>query len=420
MYRLYKYGILLFAFSLPNFESLKYMGLFMMLMGFLGMVVWEKSIVIGKLELIEWLLIAIFLTSVLSTLLNWPLTIGTKGLRHTFCFLTTFWILYKSKPSPKLLIQIAMSLMAGALIGLGWAWYTLFFQKGLSLLSTGVVQLPFNLIKSVSRSGGYAASMLFVSVGIIVDDRFKLKSATIVFSIIFLIIISGYILILGGRGNLLGTLVVYVLLLFPLLHHKKYQFFLMVQTTIAVLCILIIITINPPNIGRFNHLLSTRFSSKISEMTINDQMRYDHWRIAIAQLKQNPSFFGLGPGNFKSIQVKNLNLDPPLLKETIKFIQGGPFHAHNWILTKLVENGIVGCGAFLLFILHITHMLWKKRPIHNNNPVNWTWVASFAAVFIACISGLFNSSFTHENGWLTFLLMGIGVSSMVPPQELRP
>ncbi len=417
MGKLYKYGILIFAFSLPNFEALKYVGFFMMLAGFAGSIRWDKSITINNLTPIEWLLITILSASILSTMLNWPLPAGTKGLRHLFCFLSTFWVLYRSEPSPQFSIQIAIALMVGTLTGLIWSGCNLFFQNGLSL-NAGEYELTFNLLKSVSRSGAFAASMLFVSVGMIIDNVFNFKRSTIFFSIVFLTITSAYVLIAGGRGNVLSIVVIYALLLIPLIRHKKYQKLLITQTAF-VSFLIVIIMINNPTVGRFSHLFSTKFSSSIHNLTLNDQIRYDHWRIAIAQLTQNPSFFGLGPGNFKSIDIEALKINPPLLKETIQFINGDLTHGHNWLLTQGVENGIIGLGAFLAFILCILQRLWKYRPSCDGNQVNWAWVASFSAIFIASTGGLFNSSFTQENGWLTFLIIGIGYAPTIQNERLK-
>jgi len=416
MYRLYKYGFLVFAFSLPNFEALKYIGFFIMLMGFSGRVIWEKSITINKLSTIDWLIITILLSSVLSTLLNWPLTSGTKDLRHTACFLSTFWMLYRSEPDPKLLIQVAMALMAGTLTGLCLACYNLFLTTGASF-NLGEFELSFNLISAVSRSGSFAATMLFVCIGIIIDNSNNFKRNILLFAAVFLTIISAYILIAGGRSSVLSIAIVYLFLLFQCFKNKKYIKLLIIQTLVISCTIILLLQCLSPDIGRLHHLTSTKFSFKINEMATHDQIRYDYWRVGIAQIFQKPSFFGVGPGNFKSINIKNLNFDPPLLKESIQLINGAPNHSHNWLLTTWAETGLLGFLAFLSLLICITYKLWQNRPVHLKNVVNWTWVASFSAILIACIDGFFNSSFTQENGWLTFVLMGIGINAIRKPQD---
>jgi O-antigen ligase len=116
----------------------------------------------------------------------------------------------------------------------------------------------------------------------------------------------------------------------------------------------------------------------------------------------------VGPQNFKSIQINNLHLSPPLLEETIELINGTPQHSHNWIITKLVEDGIIGATLFSCLILMVLNGLWRHLAVNKKEGVNWIWLASFSAIIIAMTSGFFNSAFTHENGWLTFFLMGLG------------
>jgi hypothetical protein len=408
MRKLHEYGILIFAFSLPIFEAPKHLGFCMMTMGFLGMTLYKKTIRLRKPDYIEWLLIAILITSTISTFLNWPLVDGIKGLKHVFYYISTFWMLYQNRYNRKFLIQVPIALVGGTLAGIFWAEYHLFLSQP-PLPATGEFELKFNSINSVSRSGAFNATILFICAGVLMDNVYRFKHRTIIFFTISWVIISACILIMGGRGNVLGILGAYLFLLIPLLKHKKYLHFIAIQMAIALIAIIVLhLYFGAPQTGRFKHLLSTKFTTNVSAMALHDQMRYDYWRIGMAQISQHPSLFGAGPRNFKSIKVKDLYLQPPLLQESLELIGEAPQHSHNWVLTKWAEDGVVGLTFFSGLIFTLFFTLWKHRPTNEKGDVSWIWVTAFAAIIITVISGFFNSAFTHENGWLTFFLMGLG------------
>ncbi len=408
MRQLHEYGILLFAFSLPIFEAPKHLGYCMMVVGFLGVSLYKKTIRLEKPNFIEYLLIAILITSAISTFLNWPLLDGIKGLKHLFYHISTFWILYRNKYNKKFLIKIPMALVLGTLVGIFWAEYHLFFSQ-IPLPAPGEFELKFNSVNSVSRSSAFNASILFVCAGVLMDNVYKFKRRAMIFFTIAWVIISACTLIMGGRGNVLSILGAYLFLFIPLLKHKKYLYFISIQTAIALIAIILLhIYSGAPQTGRFKHLLSTKFTTNISAMGMHDQIRYDYWRIGLAQIYQHPSLFGVGPRNFKSIKVKDLHLQPPLLQKTIKLISHAPQHSHNWVLTKCAEDGVAGLALFLGLIFTLFFTLWRHRPSNEKGEVSWIWVAAFSAIITAVISGFFNSAFTHENGWLTFFLIGLG------------
>ncbi len=412
MRKLHEYGILIFAFSLPIFEAPKHVGFFMMLTGFLGMMLYDKSIRPEKPTPLEWLLLAIFITSTISTLLNWQLINGIKGLKYVFYYLTTFWMLYRNKYSRHFLRQIPMALVSGTLAGILWAEYSVLLNQT-HLPATGEFELKFNSINSVSRSGAFNAAILFVCSGVIMDNACQFRRRSILFFTIAWIIISACILIMGGRGNVAGIIVAYLVLLIPLFKYIRYLKFIGVQALIAIIAVIVLLSPGGNQKGRFDHLLSTKFTADIKNMALHDQMRYDYWRIGLAQLSQYPSLFGVGPQNFKSIQIDTLQISPPLLEESLELINGAPQHSHNWVLTKLVEDGVIGATVFSCFILIVLYGLWR----HLAEGVNWICMASFSAIIIAMISGFFNSAFTHENGWLTFFLMGLGAGHTTQKQQ---
>jgi hypothetical protein len=421
MQRFYQYGVLIFAFSLPTLEALKHVGYFLMVLGFAAIFFSCKCKRLGKISSMERLILALLITSVVSTILNWPTPNGIKGLKHLFYYFSTFWMLYRTKYDNSFLIRVAIALVAGTLGGLLWEAYQL-FSTHIALATLGGYTLEFNSINSVSRSGAFNATILFVCVGVLMDTAIRFKRNTIFFFTIAFIVIFACTLIMGGRGNVLAIFVAYPLLLTGLYKHKRYLRFIGIQMTVAVMAVSVLLWCgNAPPIGRFQHLFSTKITNNVNKMALQDQIRYDYWRIGIAQITQHPSLFGVGPHNFKSIEINRLNLSPPLSKETLEEIgKAPPQHSHNWVLTKWVEDGVAGIFLFFSLLCLIIHILWQQRPSLNGKDVHWTWIAALAAMIIAVISGMFNSAFTHENGWLTFFIIGLGAGYAAQNQRRAP
>lgn len=415
MGRLHDYGLLVFAFSLPIFEAPKHIGFFMMLTGFTGMALLDQSIShsrsirSGKPDAIEYLVIAILIVAGISTLLNRPMPEGIKGMKYVFYCVTTFWMVYRNRYSRSILTKIPIALVAGTLAGIVWAGYDL-FSAHMPLSGIGEFELKFNSINSVSRSGAYAATILFVCVGVLMDKVGRFTPKTIIFFVISWVLISISTLVMGGRGNLMGIIAAYLFLLIPLLRNKKFRILMGIQTAVVLIAVMVLMQLNSNDYrtGRFQHLLATKFTFQVDRMPLNDQIRYDYWRIGLAQFFQHPSLFGVGPLNFESVKLNNIHLDTPLRKQTLELINGTPDHSHNWIISKLVEDGFVGLVIFIGFIFTLVLTLWRYRPANADTGADWMWIAAFSAIITAGTSGLFNSAFTHENGWLTFFLMGIG------------
>ena len=416
MQKLHEYGILIFTFFLPTFEAPKHIGFCMMAVGFTGMRLYKKDTRDLQFSPLDWWLLGVLVTSTISTLLNLPSIDSFKGIKYVLYYLSTFWMLYHSHYNKKIITQIPIALVAGSLAGICIGGYELIHSQS-TLPKLEEFELVFTSINSVSRSGAFNATILFISVGVLMDNTCGFSQKTTLFFSIAWFITSVCVFIMGGRGNAVAIICTYGFLSIPLFKYKKFLFFMAIQGAISIIVIIFLLSVGTSLQGRFQHLLSTNFTVNVSDMPLHDQMRYDYWRIGVAQISQNPSLFGIGPRNFKSIQIENLDLSPPLLKESLQLINDAPQHAHNWLLTKWAEDGIVGITFFIIFVLSLFYGLWQHRPAQKTDKVHWVWVASLSAILTAIISGFFNSAFTHENGWLTYFLMGLGASHITPKQK---
>jgi len=127
----------------------------------------------------------------------------------------------------------------------------------------------------------------------------------------------------------------------------------------------------------------------------------------------HPSLFGVGPRDFRRLDFTTSNQRPPVTDAASEwFNKNKVLHAHNWILTLFIEQGFLGLLWFVTFLITITIKILRNRP---ENSINAVWIASVAACFLPCISGLFNSAFSDENGWLTFFVLGLGIWFVMMP-----
>ena len=408
MQRIYQSGVLVFAFSLPTLEALKHLGFIMMCLGFAGMTWSGNGIRKQKPTAMEWVLAGLVITSTISTCLNWPLVEGIKGLKHVCYHLTTLWILYRTRHTHEFLTQIAVALVAGTLAGIGWEMISL-VVNGPPPSPTGEYEMKFHSINSVSRSGAYNATIVFTCISVLIQTRCPLSQKHLIFFVLSFLILFACVLVMGGRGNVLGLFAAFLILFTFIYKNKRYKHFIKTHLTLAIMVIAGVFVLGgTPQFGRVQHLLSTKFTTNVENMALQDQMRLDYWRIGLAKATHPLSIFGVGPRNFKSVDIHHLSLSPPLLPDTLELIGEAPRHAHNWLLTKWVEDGTAGLLLFLVLLGLICHALWRTRPSPAGEKFSWIWMATLGAMVIAVISGLFNSAFTHENGWLTFFIMGLG------------
>jgi O-antigen ligase len=207
----------------------------------------------------------------------------------------------------------------------------------------------------------------------------------------------------GNRSGVIGLCAFLVVLPFFRIINKK-----AIAFAIVIVCISSVIAWNLKSYSnRITHLLEIRLNVfNYESMTPNDQFRFDYWRISYAQfIQKNKKMFGIGPRNYGSIDVNNLKFDPPL--KNIAKLQS-PNHSHNWLLTKLIEEGIFGLFFILGFWVSVLWILLKHRKYEKK--YHWSFVACFGAIIIPAIAGLFYSPFRREVAWVSMMYIGLTLS----------
>ena len=394
------FGLCALAVILPNLESPKYFALALFAGGaFFGWLS-KKPLKWKKPDALEWLLIAMWGITLASTLANWPLPNGTKGLRGQTFLLLLFWIMYRRQHNFHQMRWFVYAVVAGVVIGLPWGFWE--WRTGIRS------EFEFHSAGVVTQSSIYLGITIIVMVSLLLDkvSGFTPKTRLVV-SLCLLLSLAGLTL-MGSRGAILGMLLTVLALAPVFFRHRKFWIAAAVSLLLMVLIAVGVrlFTDSYDLERRLTHLTSNVGPNglKLDERgDQNDLFRLDHWKVGYAQATQGGNWLlGIGPMNFISVKVDELRFSSPLA--TYPTIWQKPHHAHNLFLTKWAEEGLLGLLAFLLFLGWILKELIVHRPGQAN--MNWSWVAALGALVVPVVAGSFNCSFANEFAWLSMLLMG--------------
>jgi len=169
--------------------------------------------------------------------------------------------------------------------------------------------------------------------------------------------------------------------------------------SIIVILFSAFVQIFPDNV--FSKDIFTQYS--IERIKESDNQRLSAWQIAIAKLATGKDLlWGIGPRNYKVINEMEFVTQNDKLLQMRKYS-----HAHNLLLTQLVEQGVIGLLAMLNFFLLVLIKIvsiWRSDPSHS--PA-WAWYGGLGGLTIPFIAGLFNTPFYQEHAMLAMLVMGI-------------
>jgi O-antigen ligase len=405
------FGLCALAVILPNLESPKFFAFALFAGGALVGWLFRKPLQWKKPDALEWLLIAMWGITLASTLANWPLPNGIKGLRGQTLMLLLFWIMYRRRHPFHQMRWFLYAVVAGVVIGLPWGFWE--WRTGMRS------EFEFHSAGVVTQSSIYLGITIIVMVSSLLDNAsgFTSKTRPIV-GLCLLLSLAGLTL-MGSRGAILGVLLTVLALSPVFFRHRKFwiaaaaSLLLMVMVALGVL----LATDSYDLERRLTHLASNVGPNglKLDERgDQNDLFRLDHWKVGYAQATQGGHWLlGIGPLNFISVKVDELRFSRPLA--TYPSIWQKPHHAHNLFLTKWAEEGLLGLLAFLLFLGAILKRLITRRP--RSGRVTWSWVAALGALVLPVVAGFFNCSFANEFAWLSMLLLGHTMGVLRDPRE---
>lgn len=344
---------------------------------------------------LESILLAMLLVSIVSTALNWSEMGHAKGVKDVFFVVSTCWLVYRQAFSARRRYLVAVAIATGILIGLAWAIVdVLRGARGL---------LEFNSAGIATQSSIYLGVAIVMAFGVAytgIGDR-QSKPSLRVSEVaawwgVALIMLLG-LFAMASRGAILAILIVFALVV-VLSRNPR----LWVGMLAAMLLAMAVALALP---GKFN---SARFMDKTEQLVqtgkidkANDGVRFDMWRIGLAQFTQGGSpFFGIGPRNFPSIDLSGLQFSTPLVAAYPRL-----HHAHNLFLTKLVEEGVGGLTSLLALFGLVTLAL--VRDWSAKRWLCWEWFAALGALVVPVVAGFFNTPWGQEHAMLAMMIFGL-------------
>lgn len=390
------YLLCVVLFVLPTLESPKNIALALYL------IVWTaRRFSFTKLpqfrpHAIEVCLLAVLAASAASTALNWPFPNGVKGLSDTLRLTLLFWCIYRAGYDDRQHRVLAKAVTAGLIVGLAFGVFELATgrRSALELHSAGVL----------TQSAMYVSTVFVLALGIYLTRWLPRGSIAGIGRrrwpwLASLLVMSAALLVMGSRGAFFALALILVCL--ALLVNRARFWALLAGGALAVITALFAIQ-SVDEGGRITASAHARLS--LERFAVSNLERIGYMRVAVAQVREGGSlWFGIGPRNFRSIDVSHLHFDPPLrLSERQRTSMN---HAHNLFLTKLVEEGAAGLAALVFFFGLVARGLW--RAWRRKEWYDWRWFAAFGALGVLVIAGSVNTPFYQEHAMLEMALMAI-------------
>ncbi len=398
-------GFYLLVFFLPFLKVPKNFGIILLILGGVAWRLLDKSEKFRNPDVFEWLLIGIVGIAMVSTLVNWPLPKGINGLNDTLKFAMIAFIAKNNFYSPKQIKTLFWLFIAGIAIGLIWGFVE--WQSGIA------IRWEFRrmMVAETSIILGVATAILLG--GVYSGQEFFCKREHIIATVLIVAFLA-CMLFIGNRSGLLGFLVFFALLVVSQFR-KRMSLILISLIGVSAVASLLVFSATGFK-GTADHLFSTRInlqSFSYESLSFNDQVRFDYWRLGFEEVRQGESlFFGVGPRNFRSIEVDTLNFNPPIANA---HRLTAPVHAHNLYITKLAEEGIAGLLMLSGFFVYVLYQLYKFRP--RGEYVPWLWVACLGAIIIPFVAGTFYAPFRREVAWVTMIFVGLALNYFQNPDR---
>jgi len=350
-------------------------------------------------HVIEVCLLAMLAASAASTAFNWPFPNGAKGFSDTLRYVLLFWCIYRAGYSAAQHRILAYATTAGLVVGLAVATFELATGRRalFELHSAGIL----------TQSAIYISVVFVLALGVFLTRWLPRGPEPVAKTSLWpwalaMVAMLLALIVMGSRGALLA-LALAVLFIAMCVNRARMWAALAVGAVLLAAAGFGMLKLGTT--GNMLATIQTRFASE--RMLQSNLEHYDNVRVALAQVRQTDSLWlGIGPRNYRSIDLSRLTFDPPL---RLSVAQGKLNHAHNLFLTKLVEEGLIGLVAFLAFIGVIGYELFKA--LRHRNWYEWRWFAALGALTIPIIGGMVNTPFFQEHAMLAMALMAIYLAS---------
>lgn len=392
------YLLCVLLFVLPTMESPKTLALLLYVVVWAGRRASWSGLTRFRPDRIELALLAMLATGAISTAINWPFPDGSKGVLDTLRYVILFWCIYRagySEPQQRLLGYAAT---LGVLLGLGYGV--------VEVLQGKRGQLEFHSAGIVTQSAIYLGMAAVAGIGFVIAGMQgrEITGGKLGFWAVATVTMIIGLFAMGSRGAMIAFVVIVLLLLVVMNQRRFWYAAAVVLATAAVLVVTL-----PSSFDASRAYIKLGQTITQKTMPPADLERMHVWRLALAHLKRGEHlWFGVGPKNFQSIDADAVPLPEQLRPGGFRLT-----HAHNMFLTKLIEEGIFGLGALLLFFGLVAAALIRGAMAGGTR--RWTWFAAVGALLMPAIAGSFNTPFYQEHAMLAMALMAIYLGSCRVP-----
>ena len=384
------------ALSLPLFEGSKNV-----LLAFcLGFFLYRRFKLESSLKssVLSQILLVFFVLSAIASLGAIYKEYDVKKIHDIFRYTLIGYIFVKTPLSKQSIYLILSVFIFSALIASSFAYYSI------SIGSKPAFEL--NSVGHINHSSIY----LLLIVGLMLP--FFLQNLAVfkknIYKLLFTVTTLTLVLILfdtDSRATFIGfwmLLVVVVLLDFSI--NKKINIFLIMFAAFYVSWALV----SPPDVVSKFSVRAAQVENHENKMSPRERI----WYTAVAVWKKEP-IFGIGFGNFSVITPQKMQ---ELYSGHIEKAPDGnkllykSHHAHNRYVNTLVEGGVIGLLALIIFLVGSGYLFLRKfkYAFDSSNPSSGIfWLIGTNSLLIVSVVGLFNTTIHHEHGMLAIILIAI-------------
>lgn len=392
-----QYGLLCaLAVVLPILEAPKNIVLALLVLVWGAQRLLSRATMRWQADPLEISLLLLVGASLLSTVVNWPFSNGTKGLRDISMQAFVCWIIYRSTYQEPHRQRLVAMIALGVLIGLVWGVA--------DVIAGNATQLQFHSAGIVTQSAIYLGIAMMAGLAMAWHQNFTEPGRTRILGPLWwwslTLVMTIGLFLMGSRGAIAGVLVT-GLLYALVIADRRFWVALSVVFAVGIAVALLL----PNQFAQRRALTKTLEPVAAGQIASADQERVDNWRIAVAQVALGNSLLvGVGPRNFGAIDVNDMRFNPPLTINPAKLN-----HAHNLFLTKMAEEGALGLAAMLIFFGVVVQRL--VRSGRSSPQRGWAWYSAWAALLVPIIAGSFNTPWYQEHAKLAMMLIALFLQS---------
>ena len=375
MRNVFLYSSALLFFSLPYHTAVKYIAMVLVFLSGVFIIIKEKSF---KMDLLNLILLGFGIETLISGVLHTGELKKFLYIEKDLWIIISGFILYRSISLTKdeIIKFVIIPLIVSSIVLFFCGLYKYYILHD---------YYKYHLFTNVNRSAIYAVLTLsFILPFIDIIKEYKIKSIFII-GIIFILIT---LMFLASRNAMITMII--ILMLYFIYFSKAGLKFKLILMFIGVISFIFIY---------FNY---GWLVFKIHMLT-HLPYRWDIWKAGIDSYIESGNYLlGIGTNNFRSIDLT------PYISNWQTHIGSG----HNLFIEILVENGILGLGLYLTFLILI---IMKLKNCKNKNDVFFKTAVLLVVTHL--LTSMTETSLMKEHGFLFLAFVGMSIRGIEKDKE---